>query len=195
MDVPSWIPQDKELYLFDIDGVIIRKDAQFSTLYAREAGLEPGATEIFFRGKFQDCLVGSADLKEEIASFLKNWNWGKGVDAYLDLWFQKESNINQEIWDAVEQLHNTGSACYFATNQEKYRTKYLKDNMKLKNISSGILSSSDLGAKKPDPVFFERVLSKVGFSGKPIEVFFVDDDLENIETAKEMGFDTFYYKA
>jgi len=70
MNIPSWIPQDKALYLFDIDGVFITASEPFSKRYETEVG-KSGMMTVFFKGVFQDCLVGKADLKEEVSKHLE----------------------------------------------------------------------------------------------------------------------------
>lgn len=195
MNIPSWIPLGKKVYLFDVNGVLVREDRPFSVIYAERVGLPKGSTDVFFRGIFQKCLVGEADLKEEIAQYLPEWKWNGSVDEYLRLWFSEESEVNEEMYEIVKQLHEQGECCYFVTNQEKYRTQYLAKDLGLEKIVSGIFSSNELGAKKPDLDFYERVLDKMNYKGNMKDVFFLDDDMKNIESGREIGFDTFYYKA
>jgi len=195
MNIPLWIPLDKKIYLFDINGVIIFENEPFSYIYAEQVGLPKKITEAFFNGIFQKCLIGEADLKKEIAKYLPEWKWTESVDKYLDLWFSSESKINKNMYEVVEQLHKQGKICYFVTNQEKYRTEYLARVVGLESIVCGILSSNELGAKKPNINFYKRVLKKINYTGNVRDIFFVDDDIKNIEAAREIGFDTFYYKA
>ncbi|WP_025157029.1 HAD-IA family hydrolase [Leifsonia aquatica] len=46
-------------------------------------------------------------------------------------------------------------------------------------------ASSDYGARKPDPVVYERVLERYGST--PEETFFADDLVENVESAAGLG--------
>ena len=194
MNVPQWIPRDKQLYLFDIDGVYISASEPFSTRYEREKN-RPGMMTTFFRGIFQECLVGKADLKAEATKYLDDWGWEGNVDSFLDKWFSEEAKPNDEVVVIVQELRTAGKPVYLITNQEKYRTDYLVHNLDLKSVADGVYSSSMLGVKKPNPRYYERVLEEIGYQGYFSDVFYIDDDIENIETAKEMGFDTFYYRA
>lgn len=194
MNLPGWIPQDRALYLFDIDGVYISASEPFSIRYEREKA-RPGMMTTFFKGVFQNCLVGKADLKEEASKHLEEWGWEGNVDSFLDKWFSEESRPNPEIVTIVRELQKGGKEIYLVTNQEKYRARYLVHNLDLQSVADGVYSSSMLGVKKPNPRYYERVLEEIGYTGERKDVFYIDDDIENIETAKEMGFDAFYYRA
>lgn len=65
---------DKHVILFDADGVVIRSE-MFSNHYQRTRGLLPDDMLPFYKGIFQECLTGKADLKEVIAPWLKTWHW------------------------------------------------------------------------------------------------------------------------
>jgi len=194
MTIPTWIPEGKELYLFDIDGVYITASEPFSARYEKEVG-KPGMMTTFFMGVFQDCLVGKADLKEEASKHLEVWGWKGNIDSFLDKWFSEEANPNEEITEIMRELRAQGKKCYLITNQEKYRAHYLVENLNLLDVSDGVFSSSGLGVKKPNPRYYDRVLEEIGYKGEKKDVFYIDDDMKNIDTAREMGFDTFYYKA
>lgn len=189
-----WVPQDKELYLFDIDGVLIKASEPFSTRYEREIG-EPGLMTTFFTGVFQECLVGKADLKEEASKRLRDWKWDGDVDAFLDHWFSAESAISYEVVDIIKDLRSKDKICYLITNQEKYRTEYLTEKLDVDALVDGFYSSSTLGLKKPSKEFYMEVLKRIGYEGDVKDVFYVDDDMKNIDSAQEIGFDTFFYSA
>jgi len=190
----NWVPTDKELYLFDIDGVLIKASEPFSTRYEREIG-EPGLMTTFFTGVFQECLVGKADLKEEAGKRLRDWKWDGDVDAFLEHWFSAEAAISYEVVDIIKDLRSRGKICYLITNQEKYRTIYLTEKLDVDSLADGFYSSSLLGVKKPSKEFYMEVLKRIGYQGAMNEVFYVDDDMKNIDSAQEIGFDTFYYSA
>jgi len=190
----NWVPDDKKLYLFDVDGVLIKATEHFNTRYEKEIG-EPGLMTTFFKGVFQECLVGQADLKEEVAKRLRDWKWEGDVDAFLQHWFSAESAINYETVDIIKDLRSRGKICYLITNQEKYRSEYLTEKLDVDALVDGFFSSSELGVKKPSKEFYTTVLERIGYTGEAKDVFYVDDDMKNIDSARQIGFDTFYYKA
>lgn len=192
--IANWVPEDKELYLFDVDGVLIRVHEPFSTRYEREIN-KPGLMTTFFRGVFQECLIGKADLREEAAKRLREWCWDGDVDSFLQHWFSAEAAISYETVDIIKDIRAQGKQVYLITNQEKYRTKYLTEKLDVDSLADGFFSSSMLGVKKPDKAFYSQVLARIGFDGDMSKVFYVDDDLKNVTSAQEMGITTFFYQA
>lgn len=63
-----------KIFLFDADGVTLQGEGLF-TDKAKEKGLISSTekTAPFFKGVFQDCLVGKADLKKELAKVIRDW--------------------------------------------------------------------------------------------------------------------------
>lgn len=53
--------------------------------------------------------------------------------------------------------------------------------------------SHELGMRKPDPEIFQFVLDDARLN--PAETIFIDDFIENIETAQKLGFQTIHLKA
>jgi putative hydrolase of the HAD superfamily len=83
----------------------------------------------FFRGIFQECLIGNADLREILPSYLNEWGWKDGVDSYLKHWFDSENLPDHALIKRAQELRKSGIKCYVATNQEKYRLAYLRETM------------------------------------------------------------------
>jgi len=93
--------------------------------------------------------------------------------------------------EKIKQLRSEGIKCYLATNQEKYRTKYMRETMDFENIFDGVFSSAELECKKPEKEFFQKVLDSLEINGE--EVLFFDDDQRNINGAKSSGIKSFLY--
>ena len=171
--------------LFDLDGVIANSEP-FSKQLALHYGISRDATTYFFRGRFLDCLVGKADLKEELEVLLPVWGWRKSTEEFLHEWFLYEHRLNEQLLSFIEQLRSQGIRCYVATNQEQYRTAYALNEMELGKRFDGIFSSAHIGYMKSDPAFFENVLQQL--SGiQAHEVLFWDDSPDNIAMAQQVG--------
>lgn len=187
------MPQIKAI-LFDNDGVVIHSP-MFSHQYEKEFGYPAEKMLAFFKGPFTKCLVGASDLKEEVTPYVKEWGWTGSVDEFLAFWFQAENHPDTSLVDYIRSLRQQGIPCYLATNQEKYRTAFLRNEMDFKNIFDKVYSSTELGHKKPSPEFFEAIIADIS-KAQPIdpgEILFCDDTLENIEAAKKLGFQTYHY--
>jgi putative hydrolase of the HAD superfamily len=179
--------------LFDVDGVVVNPQLVFAKKLASDYNITTAETENFFKGIFQDCLIGKADLKKELPKYLKEWGWSETTDDLIDFWFECDSNIDQNLIKATQSLRKNGIKCYLATNQEKYRTDYMIKEMKFNEKLDGIFASCDLGYKKPDKEFFQKVADQIP-AIKPDEIMFWDNTENNVEAAKKVGFDARLYK-
>lgn len=171
-------------FIFDADGVIINAE-RFSERYARDFSVPNETMLPFFTGTFQDCLVGKADLKKEIAKHLPEWNWKGSADEFLDYWFRAEHKIDQELVDCIKDLRAKGIVCCLATNQEKYRTEYILHRMGFDRVFDRIYSSARIGHKKPDNRFFRHIIDDLKL--RPEEIMVWDDTPGHIESAIAIG--------
>jgi len=177
--------------LYDADGVLVVGDS-FKNHLEHDLHITPSMTGEFFGGAFNDCLRGQADLKTAIAPYLSRWGWRSSPAAFLDLWFDIEKQTNQQLLDHVQQLRKQGLKCYVATNQERYRTSYMKEFMMLEKYFDGIFASNQLGVCKPDQVFFQTILSQLQITD-PTTVMFWDDMQVNVDAALSMNIDAHLY--
>lgn len=173
-----------DVLLLDVDGVVITGD-YFSDVLERDLGLTLVDTKDFFGGPFLECLVGKADLKQEIAHYLPQWGWNKSVDEFLNYWFTSHSKINNELIAAVQQLREDGIHCYLATNQEQYRSAYIWEDLGLKDKFDGKFASHSVGYVKKQPEFFEHVVETLKIH--PSAILFFDDSSIEVASAKGVG--------
>jgi putative hydrolase of the HAD superfamily len=178
--------------LFDVDGVLSAHEP-FRKRLARDHGIATDITASFFRGPFRDCLVGKADLKQQLQVYLPQWNWQKSVDDFLSYWFISEHNPNQPLLQVAQQLRQYGTTCYLATNQERYRTEYILNQMNFASLFDGVFSSAYIGYMKPQIEFFHHILHKLEHVDAS-EILFWDDTLENITIAREVGLHAEHYR-
>lgn len=180
-----------KVILFDFDGVIAEEE-RFSTRLAHNYNISLDMTSKFFRNEFSRCLVGNADLKQEIHSYLPLWNWQKSVEDFLQDWFVCERVINEALIKRVQQLRKGGIRCYIATNQEKYRIEYIQSQLGLEHQFDGVFSSCHVKFLKNDAAYFERVMQEIqGIEAH--EILFLDDSPENVATATKVGMHAIIY--
>jgi len=183
-----------QVIIFDADGVTLKAGRNFSYIYSEKFGVPIEKLSPFFKGVFQDCMIGKADLKEELKKVLSDWNWTGTVEELLELWFSSEDRVDQKITDLIKGLRKDDIKCFMTTNQEKYRGQHLRNQ--LKDIFDDIFVSAELGYKKKDLGFYEQVFEQIGPSvaGDKTQVLFIDDEEENVKMAQKFGFDTLHYK-
>lgn len=181
--------------LFDADGVVIHSE-MFSVQYAKKYNVPYEDILPFFKKEFPDCIIGKADLIKIVKPWLPKWKWKGSVHDFLQFWFEAEHNIDKNIVSVINKLRKRGIKCYLATNQEKYRTQYMLENMGFKDLFDNVFSSSHIGYKKPDTKFFESILNKLKkeYNINPHEIMFFDDSIEHIDEANKLGIKAYQYQ-
>jgi len=157
----------------------------FSRLLDRDYGLSLEKTAGFFRGPFNDCLVGKKDMLEVLPKYLDDWGWQGTLQEFIDLWFKSEHVVADNMIAHVDELRKKGIKCYVATNQEKHRANYMLEEMGFKNHFDKVYASAHLGAQKPSEEFFRKILDEIKLEAE--NVLFWDDSEEHIEGAKLTG--------
>lgn len=178
--------------LFDVDGVIANGEL-FSQHLARDYGITSEMTAPFFRSRFMECLVGRADLKQELSDQLPQWGWQGTTEEFMSYWFRCEHSMNEALLAAVALLRQQGIRCYLATNQEHYRTIYILEQMGCADLFEGMFSSAHIGYLKHELAFFEQVLRQLD-GVKANEILFWDDSPGNVATAQAVGLQAELYQ-
>jgi putative hydrolase of the HAD superfamily len=173
--------------IFDIDGMLVHGD-RFSTRLSKDFVIGLDKTSGFFKHEFQDCLVGKADLKEELAKRISEWGWKGSVDELLEYWLQDEHNvIDERFKPVILDLRSRGVKCYLGSNNEKYRSEYLIKKKGLGDWFDKTFFSTVMGYKKPDREFFEEIFKESREIDKS-SITLWDNDEENLRAAREFGF-------
>ncbi len=181
-----------KILLVDADGVIIKKGEYFSEKFAREYNVPLEKVVEFFVGPFQLCQKGETDMKEVLQPYLTEWGWDKGVDAFLDYWFNYDVVFDSAVESAVERLRSQGVKCYMASNNEKYRAGFIQSKIDEKNLLDGYYFSNQIKHKKSEPAFFEYLLNDLQIPAE--EIYYVDNDDTSIAAANSTGIKAYLYE-
>lgn len=180
-----------KIVLIDADGVAIKRTAEyFSQRLSREHGAPIEDVTNFFKTNYRASQRGESDLKELLAPKLKEWGWQGCMEEFLEYWF-KDDIPDDEVVAAVQALRARGVEAYLATDQEKYRAHNMVKLLEGK--FDGFWFSYDLKVSKAKPEFFQEILRRWDMRHQPHEVAFWDDDMENVETARQAGIDAHFY--
>lgn len=173
--------------LFDTDGVVIHRAMNFSERYSHEFGVPIEKLTPFYYNEFQLCLVGKADLKTEIVKYFPEWGWTKSVDELLEFWFSHERELDQPMLDSIAGLRAKGIACHQQTNNEKYRTDYIWNELGMNKVFEKSFAAGYVGYKKPELEFWDSIHEQLSRPDKK-EVLVFDNEQKNIDSAREFGF-------
>ena len=175
--------------LLDVDGVLITSE-RFSKQYQETFGISNELMLPFFESEeFEATHNGKGDLKQILTPYLAKWKWQGSVEELLEWWFRAQSTPNVKLLSVVKELRAKGMKCYLATNQEQYRTDYLRKQ--LGDQFDGIFASCEMGCQKPSFEFFEKVLEETKV--KPEEIVFFDDTQKHVDGAKKLEIKAYFY--
>lgn len=176
--------------LLDADGVVIHP-YRFARYLAQEHGITREMTAPFFRGVFEECLAGRADLRQVLPPFLLAWRWPGTLDEFVQTWLDVENAPDEAVIEIVRSIRASGILCGLATSQEHYRAAYMARQMRFAEIFDRLFFSSDLGYVKPDRAYFEAITAAL--KQPPSGILFWDDDRANVEAARQAGWQAEVY--
>ena len=181
--------------LFDLDGVLIQtffegqKIFAHSLLLEKKYNIKTGQTQEFWQKVFPNCVIGKADLKEILPQYLSKWKYPNSVDEYVKEWILNDNYVYEKNLELAKKLKKDGYQIYIATNQEKYKTEWLKKEFD--GIFDGIFSSFDLKITKESPNFWQKVGESLCLEFG--EMLLIDDIEENVEIARNLGMQTILF--
>ncbi|TAL50792.1 hypothetical protein EPN81_01795 [Patescibacteria group bacterium] len=186
---------------WDADGVVLKSSRLFSEQLEIDHGIKTEILQPFFTGIFRQCSIGKADLKEELSKVIAGWGWKGTVEELMEYWFTKGTQIDQTVLDCVQTFCDMGVRCFMTTDQEKYRGEYLQNLLGNRKPFERVFYSGQIGAVKKDPMYYEHVYDALNQASRaPFseliakkDILVVDDGEKNIETARELGFETHFY--
>jgi len=94
-----------------------------------------------------------------------------------------------KLWEILPDLKKQYKLAVI-NNGNSIASKYWKEKLDF-SIFDLFINSGEVGIKKPDPKIYLLTCKKLGV--KPEECLFMDDSLENIESAKKLGMKTIWW--
>lgn len=182
--------------VFDVGGVIVRtKDTSKRRALEQKHGLPKNSVEkLVFHSKLaQESTIGKVDPQEI---------W-QDIANKLDLNQKERQNFIQDFW-AGDQL-DWDLINYLKECRPKYKTALLSNAWKdarqalaeQYNIIEGqtvdqIIISSEQGVAKPDEKIYGILREKLNCDFQ--QILFIDDFVENIQAANDLGIQTIHYQ-
>jgi HAD superfamily hydrolase (TIGR01549 family) len=174
--------------LVDFDHTIAAKRiSQFSDKTPQEIFdlfFDSGLTGLFEEGKIapQRFFLGIKDalhLKLEYEDFLSIWN---------EIFFLTEKNLF--VYKIAKALKDNLKIALL-TNINALHFDYLKKNYPVFDVFHHIVTSFEVGARKPHPLIYNKVLELLKV--EPKNAFYTDDRSDLIEKANSLGIKGFVF--
>ena len=177
--------QPVEVLLWDCDGVL--QHGRFDWRSRLDGAVRPGFARRVFEAELP-ALRGERPLREVLEELLRlereqSDHVPISVEDLLSIW--EQFDLDPEAIAVLMAVRDLGVPCMLATNQQDHRVRHMREVRGYDDLVDGSYYSSEIGAMKPDRIFFERVLDDLGMAGK--QVGFVDDVPANVESARSVG--------
>lgn len=183
--------------LFDFGGVIVNLKKSQAIARFKEIGfanIEDYLTEFRQSGIFLDYETGALNREEFLLKFRELGNNNATMEQIDYAWLGFLDGIpayKLELIKALREkykvflLSNTNPSVAIWAHSEHFNDG--KDT--LSDYFDKSYLSFELGCAKPDPQIFELIIKDAGI--KPEETLFFDDGKANIESAKNLGFQSY----
>lgn len=186
--------QPVDAIIFDLGGVILNIDYQLPVKAFRKLGIED------FSGYFSqasqsklldDYETGRISSSEFISSIREIVQPGTSDDQIIDAWNSILLDLpEQRLFTLEKAAENHRIFLLSNTNDLHIESfnRYLLDEFQLPSLEpffEQLYLSYEVGLRKPDPRIFEYVLQDAGLD--PQNTLFIDDSVQHIQSAKELG--------
>lgn len=167
--------------LWDADGVLQHGHTDWRRVLDEVGG--PGFAQAVFdaelpalRGEepFADCLARVVRERGPLPLSVRD---------LLAMW--EETRVDPGAMALVGEVRAAGTPCHLATNQQDHRRTWMLEVLGYTRHFDRFFWSCEVGALKPEPAYFERVLAALGLPAE--RVGFVDDSPANVEVARSLG--------
>jgi putative hydrolase of the HAD superfamily len=159
---------------------------------AAHFGLDVEVMEAKHHRLFPDFESGRMSLREYLAQVVFDGPRRFSEEEFIRF-MQGESQPYQSSLDIFQGLKQSGEYLMAALNNEPRELNDFRiRTFGLEKCFTLFFSSCFLGVRKPDPKIYKIALDIT--RQKPQEVLFIDDRLENIQSAREAGLQTIHLK-
>jgi len=183
--------------VFDVGGVLLRtEDASKRRLLENKHGLPPNSVEklVFDSKSAQESTIGLVDTQ-------KIW---QDIAKKLDLNPEALQEFIEDFWDGDRLDKNLAE--YLKSCRPRFTTALLSNawtdarqafakNFGLieKKTVDHVIISAEEGVAKPDERIYQILSEKIGCEYD--QILFIDDFLENIQAAENLGIHTVHYQS
>ena len=179
--------------IFDLGQVLIQVTfAEFLKKFAAEFRIDMSQmTGNRDNGAHIDFMVGKISPQEFHRQLCSHFNHFITIDNLRQLWLNMLGDEISESRLIIDKLHKKKYPLALLSNVDPWHFEYCQNNLPVLNRFSHIFLSYQLKMKKPDLEIYQTVADKLQSQAQ--HCLFIDDMVENIEAAKEMGFEVIHF--
>lgn len=129
---------------------------------------------------------GIAEAKEKYPAYAPQ------IEAYFSRWDEMLGGPVKGTAELLREIKSRGHKIYALTNWSAETFPLACAKFSFLNEFDGILVSGEEKLAKPDPTIFKRLLERFNLIAP--DCVFIDDNLDNVAAAAELGFETVLFK-
>ncbi|MDD5431694.1 MAG: HAD family phosphatase [Candidatus Omnitrophica bacterium] len=189
-------PSQVKAVLFDLGNVLVDFD---HTIAAKRISCFCDKTpkeifDLFFASqittKFEAGKISSLDFFKEVKKSLNaNISYESFVPIWNEIFFL--SLKNRQVYSLANKLRDNYLVALLS-NINVLHYEYLKSKFPVFNVFHNVFTSCELGFVKPDEEIYRKVIKELGVGAE--DIFYTDDRIELIESAKKIGLRSFVFK-
>lgn len=183
------------LCMFDMGGVVVKHcDTSLERSILRDFGITDHDSFTSLDPALRSLLDQHSKDAIDEEEMWRQFSVITGIDVppYKDsLWGRYfEPELDSHVLEIIQELKEEGYRVVCATNTEAAHYAHHR-NADHYAIFDAVYASLQLKEVKPDRAFFDKILASEQV--KPEETVFIDDLVENCETATKLGMNAFLY--
>ncbi len=180
--------------IFDLGGVLIDWNPEYlyKQIFAHEKDMRFFLDNICTK-EWNENQDAGYPIKQATSNLIKKHpKYQNEINAYYTRWKEMFGDYDAHSASILQQLHMQKKHRLLALTNWSAETFYpAKDSYAFLNYFDGIIVSGDEKIKKPDYKIYQILLNRYNVNAK--ESVFIDDALENIKAANDLGFHTIHF--
>ena len=169
--------------LLDCDGVLQSVHGERGRRFRHLLGDEGETFEAELAEALAPVQAHRRDFLDVVAGIARIKGWQLDPEDLLKVHIDIERH--EPTHRLVAELRGRGVRVMLATNQHQRRGQQMRTTLGYDLLFDGAFYSWEIGAAKPDPLFFERIVDEL--AADPQRLLFIDDRVPNVEAARSVG--------
>jgi putative hydrolase of the HAD superfamily len=177
----------KKLIVFDAMGVIYKTSDDIKDLlvpYLQSINNTLNTQKVY--ELYHSLSLGKMSSKEFFTKLGFSKNYSIIEKDYLDSCLKLDS----EFIPLAENLKDNYQLAMLSNDVSTW-SEFLREKFDLDKYFAASIISSDVGSRKPSHEIYQALLNKTNY--KACDCIFIDDNINNLEAAKTLGFNTTWF--
>lgn len=179
---------------FDLDGVyFINGKSNFIANLGKLGVSEVEAKRVFLQNDEMNKQYKTGKMTDEQfwSWAAKEWKLDKTPKELMELLISGYE-VDQNVVEVVKRVRTNGYKTLICSSNFPARINGLQARFNFLDNFDAWALSYEVGFNKPAKELFEELVKKSGFNAN--EIVFADDNNDNVEGAKQIGIEAFYYE-